>query len=181
MPFSNSRKNAQIALSFIPAIFCRWIEFSWEPPVAASYENHRTDLSQTVLSWIFPAAFEGRSVASNGLEVTEQHNVYFLKIFYRILHLKSEEEINFFAIVSEPCNVLGWSKELGQRLPWNIALSLHKLSVVVCFHSRRLTICKHSCVRHISWAFCSAISGKQIMFTNHKASAMEADNNSQHM
>ena len=32
----------------------------------------------------------------------------------------------------------------------------------------------------ISWAFRSAISGKQTMFTNHKASAMEADNNSQH-
>ena len=40
------------------------------------------------------------------------------------------------------------------------------LWVVVCFHSRRLTICKHSCVRHISWAFPSAISGKQTMFTN---------------
>ena len=48
-------------------------------------------------------------------------------------------------------------------------------------NSRRLTICKHSCVRHISWAFCSAISGKQTMFTKHKASAMEADNNSQLM
>ena len=61
--------------------------------------------------------------------------------------------------------ILGCSKEFGQRLPWNIGLLLRKLWVVVCFHSRRLTICKHSCVRHISWAFCSAISGKQTMFT----------------
>ena len=74
-------------------------------------------------------------------------------------------------------HLLSSSKELGQRLPWNIALSLRKLSVVVCFHSRRLTICKHSCVRHISWAFCSVINGKQTIFTNHKGSAMEADNN----
>ena len=62
----------------------------------------------------------------------------------------------------------------------NIGLLLRMLWVVVCFHSRRLTICKHSCVRHISWAFRSAISGKQTMFTNRKASALEADNNSQH-
>ena len=62
----------------------------------------------------------------------------------------------------------------------NIALLLRMLWVVVCFHSRRLTICKHYCVRHISWAFRSAISGKQTMFTNCKTSAMEADNNSQH-
>ena len=59
----------------------------------------------------------------------------------------------------------------------NIGLLLPMLWVVVCFHSRRLTICKHSCVRHISWVFHSAISGKQTMFTNRKASALEADNN----
>ena len=76
-------------------------------------------------------------------------------------------------------DILGCSKEFGQRLPSNIGLLLRKLWVVVRFHSRRLTICKHSCVRHISWAFRSAINGKQTMFTNHKASAMEADNNSQ--
>ena len=76
-------------------------------------------------------------------------------------------------------DVLGCSKGFGQRLPWNIGLLLRKLWVVVCFHSRHLTICKHSCVRHISWAFRSAISGKQTMFTNCKASGMEADNNSQ--
>ena len=75
--------------------------------------------------------------------------------------------------------VLGCSKGFGQRLPWNIGLLLGKLCVVVCFHSRHLTICKHSCVRHISWGFRSVIRGKQTMFTNHKASAMEADNNSQ--
>ena len=50
----------------------------------------------------------------------------------------------------------------------NIGLLLCTLWVVVCFHSRCLTICKHSCVSHISWAFHSAISGKQTMFTNHK-------------
>ena len=70
--------------------------------------------------------------------------------------------------------VLSSSKELGKRLPWNTGLLLRKLWVVVCFHSRHLTICKHSCVRHISWAFRSAISSKQTLFTNHKASAMEA-------
>ena len=75
--------------------------------------------------------------------------------------------------------VLGCSKEFGQRLLSNIGLLLRKLRVVVCIHSRRLTICKHSCVRHISWLFRSAISGKQTMFTNHKASAIEEDNNSQ--
>ena len=37
------------------------------------------------------------------------------------------------------------------------------LWVVVWFTNRRLTICKHSCVRHISWAFPSAISGKQCL------------------
>ena len=52
---------------------------------------------------------------------------------------------------------------------WSIiGLLLRMQWVVVYFHSRRLTICKHSCVRHISWTFCSAISGKQTMFTNHK-------------
>ena len=71
-----------------------------------------------------------------------------------------------------PSWLLGCSKGFGQRLPWNIGLLLRKLWVVVCFHSRHLTICKHSCVRHISWAFCSAISGKQTMFTNHKAFAL---------
>ena len=34
----------------------------------------------------------------------------------------------------------------------NIRLLLRMLRVVVCFHSRCLTICKHSCVSHISWA-----------------------------
>ena len=55
-----------------------------------------------------------------------------------------------------------------------------KLRVIVWLHSRHLTICKHSCVGHILWAFRSAISGKQTMFTNCKASVLEADNNSQH-
>ena len=105
-----------------------------------------------------------------------------------------------------PICILGCAKELGQRLFSNIGLILPKLRVVVWLHSRRLTICTHSCARHISWAFCSAISGKQTihqclsgtglltanrwakrpwnkhdtrMFTNSKVSAMEADNNSQ--
>ena len=50
----------------------------------------------------------------------------------------------------------------------------------ICLTQENIQHCKHSCVRHISWAFCSAISGKQTMFTNRKASALEADNNSQH-
>ena len=78
-------------------------------------------------------------------------------------------------------NILRLPKKLKQRLlPSNIGLILRKLRVVVCFHSRHLTICKHSSVRHISWAFRSAISVKQTMFTNHNTSAMEANNNSQH-
>ena len=50
----------------------------------------------------------------------------------------------------------------------------------ICLTQENIQHCKHSCVRHISWAFRSAISGKQTMFTNRKASALEADNNSQH-
>ena len=80
----------------------------------------------------------------------------------------------------EALAILSRTYKLSKRLPSNIGLLLRKLLVVDCFHSRQLTICKHSCDRHISWAFRSAISGKQAMFTNHKAFAMEADNNSQH-
>ena len=65
-------------------------------------------------------------------------------------------------------NIKYWDVQLKSvKGCWsNIGLLLRVLWVVVCFHSRRLTICKHSCVRHISWAFCSAISSKQTMFTN---------------
>ena len=75
--------------------------------------------------------------------------------------------------------ILGCSKGFGQRLPWNIGLLLRKLWVVVCFHSRRLMICKHGLFTANRWAKRPWNMPYTRMFTNSKASAMESDNNSQ--
>ena len=75
--------------------------------------------------------------------------------------------------------LLGSSKEFGQRLPSNIGLLLRKLWVVVCFHSRSLMICKHGLFTSNRWAKWPWNMPYTRMFTNSKASAMEADTNSQ--
>ena len=62
----------------------------------------------------------------------------------------------------------------------NIGLLLRMLWVVVCFQSRRLTICKHGLFTANRWAKCPWNMPDTRMFTNCKASAIEADNNSQH-
>ena len=54
--------------------------------------------------------------------------------------------------------ILSSSKELGQRLPWNIGLLLRKLWVVVCFQSRRLAICKHFVSGKFHWRFAQRLA-----------------------
>ena len=61
----------------------------------------------------------------------------------------------------------------------NIGLLLRMLWVVVCFQSRRLTICKHGLFAANRWAKCPWNMPYKIMFTNSEASAMGSDNNSQ--
>ena len=60
----------------------------------------------------------------------------------------------------------------------NIGLLLRMLWVVVCFHSRHLTICKHGLFTANRWAKRPWKMPDTRMFTNSKVSAMEADNNS---
>ena len=50
----------------------------------------------------------------------------------------------------------------------------------ICLTQECLQCWMFSCVRHISWAFRSAISGKQTMFTNRKASAIDASRKPRH-
>ena len=75
--------------------------------------------------------------------------------------------------------ILGCSKGFGQRLPWNIRLLLRKLWVDVCFHSRRLMICKHGLFTANGWAKRPWNLPDTRVFTNSKVSALEADNNLQ--
>ena len=80
------------------------------------------------------------------------------------------------------CELLSASKADALRFVNMVCLPLiaEQNAHEICLTQECLQCWMFSCVRHISWAFRSAISGKQTMFTNRKASALEADNNSQH-
>ena len=82
-------------------------------------------------------------------------------------------DVSLYSLLSRP-------NKLSKRLPSNIGLLLRMLRVVVCFHSRHLMICKHGLFTANRWAKRPWNMPDTRMFTNSKASAMEADNNSQH-
>ena len=81
----------------------------------------------------------------------------------------------------EDISISDWDGQLKSvKGCWsNIELLLHVLSIVVCFNSRRLTICKHGLFTANRWVKHPWNMPDTRMFTNSKVSAMEADNNSQ--
>ena len=93
-------------------------------------------------------------------------------------HLKFRQQ-NYAKNISACSNLLSSSKELGQRLLWNIGLVLRKLWVFVCLHSRCLMICKHGLFTTNRWDICPWNMLDTRLFTNSKVSVMELYNNLQ--